>query len=493
MEFIVFISGAVIMVIEVVGTRILSPYFGSTTEVFTSIISVIFGFLSIGYWIGGILADKKPFYTFIAHILLISAYSILISFSFSRDILTLLSGTTYDPRIMLLICSIILFGPINILLGMISPYAMRLGTSKFTKMGSTSGKYYALGTIGSIFGTLVAGFILIPLLHTKNIVYLVSVILYILSLISFRNQFSLKKKVIFTFIFIGLSILYFHEKGDLKYLIDFDSKYQHISVLDKRIVNNKKTINGRYLLINRKCCSSGMNLDNPNDLILFYSKYFKLGEYYSPSAKSYLMIGGGGYSFPRYLLSHNPETTIDVVEIDQAMTDIAKKYFTLTDNSRLKTYTQDGRIFLNKNMKKYDVIIIDVFGNNFIPFSLTTEEALLKIKLGLSHKGVIIVNIISAIEGPKNSFFLSILTTYRTLFPETHIFQVEDVDKREIQNVILVAFNGKPVPLQDSTLELANMLKMEISLEHVPDGIVLTDGYAPVESMYFKSYSTLPK
>lgn len=80
-------------------------------------------------------------------------------------------------------------------------------------------------------------------------------------------------------------------------------------------------------MVNRECCQSGMSLENPNSLIFPYTKYFVLGRYYLPKAKNFLMIGGGGYSFPKYLLANYPDATIDVVEIDPKMTEIAKEYF----------------------------------------------------------------------------------------------------------------------------------------------------------------------
>lgn len=129
----------------------------------------------------------------------------------------------------------------------------------------------------------------------------------------------------------------------------------------------------------------------------------------------------------------------------------------------------------------------------YAPFSLITQEALSKMKLSLSANGIIIINLISAIEGSNNSFFQSLYSTYRSIFSDTYIFQVDDVDKSKIQNIILIAFNGKPKQFKDASLELTNMIKRRVTLGQATNGVVLTDGYAPVESMHFKPYSTRSK
>lgn len=485
----VFLSGSAIMILEIVGIRILAPYFGTTIDVLTSIISVVLSSLSLGYWLGGRLVDKKPTYKNLFLIIFFASFVIIIFFSFTKEILTYLRQVSFDKRIAVLIASSIFFGPVNILLGMVSPYVIRLKVNKISQSGSISGTIYAIGTVGSIFGTFLTGFILIPIMGADKIVYLVALFLFVCSIFLLKSKINYKIIIIFIIIFYLLSLFFFRNKSNSKFVVDIDSKYQHISVVDKKIKIGQQIINGRYLLLNKKCCVSGMSLEQPNLLQLHYTKYFALGRYFLPKAKFFLMIGGGGYSFPKYLLTNYPDATIDVVEIDPKMTEIAKKYFNLKDNYRLHSYAEDGRVFLNRNSKKYDIIILDAFGDNLIPFSLTTNEALTEIKRNLTDEGLVITNIISAMEGTKSRFFKTEYLTYKAVFPTVLTFVVNDKDdKKKVQNIILLAVKNKNFKLpesKDKNSELKKYLSHLVEVD-VKEGIILTDNYAPVENMFIR-------
>ena len=485
----VFLSGSAIMVLELMGTRILAPYFGTTIDILTSIISVVLTALSIGYWLSGKIADKKPTYKNLILILFFASLTTILLFSFIKEVLTYLIKINIDNRIAVLIGSIIFFGPVNILLGMVSPYVIRLKMNKINQSGSVSGTFYAVGTIGSIFGTVLTGFSLIPLMPVDRIVYLVGITLFITSLLLARKKIDGRIIIIFITLFILLSVIFFRTKLNNKFLLDIDSVYQHISIVDKKIKMGQQIINGRYLLLNKKGCVSGMDLRKPNSLIFPYTKYFILGRYFLPKAKNFLMIGGGGYSFPKYLLANYPDATIDVVEIDPKMTEIAKKYFYLKDSPRLHIYTEDGRVYLNKNTKKYDVILMDAFGDNLIPFPLTTKEVLIEVRNNLTTDGLVITNIISAMEGPKSLFFKSEYLTYKSIFPSVLTFPVKDKnDKKIIQNIIFVAMKNKNFTIpksKDTNSEFEKYLNHLIKID-VEDGFILTDNYAPVENMFMK-------
>lgn len=154
----VFLSGSAVMVLELAGTRIMAPYFGTTIDVLTSIISVVLTALSIGYWLGGRMADKKPTYKNLILILFLASMTTILLFSFTKEVLTYLTSINIDNKTAVLIASIIFFGPVNILLGMISPYVVRLKMNQVNQSGSISGTIYAIGTVGSIVGTILTGF-----------------------------------------------------------------------------------------------------------------------------------------------------------------------------------------------------------------------------------------------------------------------------------------------------------------------------------------------
>lgn len=346
------------MVLELVGTKILAPYFGTTIDILTGIISIILAALSVGYWLGGKIAYKKSNYNVLASIFLAVSIIIILTFSLTNKFLDFLTKLPGDYRIELLLASLVIFAPINILLGMVSPYVIRLKVHKVNQSGSISGTYYAVGTLGSIFGTIITGFLLIPIINLDNIIYLTGLVLFVISLLI--SNWKITIKIVLILLIMALSILFFHPTKN-NFLINIDSQYQHISVFDKKIIEGGKRFDARYLLVNDRCCEFGMLLKSPNNLLLTYTKYFNLGQYFLTSPKKFLILGGGGYSFPKFLLANYPNALIDVVEIDPKMTEIAKKYFYLKNSPRLNIISEDARVFLNRNTKKYDVIIVDAY------------------------------------------------------------------------------------------------------------------------------------
>ncbi len=173
---------------------------------------------------------------------------------------------------------------------------------------------------------------------------------------------------------------------------------------------------------------------------------------------------------------------MDVVEIDPKMPKIAQEYFHLEDSPRLTTFHEDGRIFLNKNTNKYDAIFIDAFKSYMAPFQLTTKEAVEKISSSLADDGVVLVNIVSAIEGEQGQFLRAEYATYKTAFPQVHIFRVIFPFPNLTQNLMLVATKANtPINLNNDDKILAGYLEHYFDGEVETDLPVLVDDYAPVE------------
>ena len=169
LELIVFICGAVVMIFEIVGSRILGPYIGTSIFVWTSLIGIILASLSLGYWFGGKMADKNPSYKQLAWIIIIAAFFIGLTITGKDSLLNLLSRQFTGIRIQAVVSTIFLFAPASVFLGMVTPYAVRLKIKDVQSSGRTVGNLYAISTIGSIIGTFLAGFVLIPFLGTNNI------------------------------------------------------------------------------------------------------------------------------------------------------------------------------------------------------------------------------------------------------------------------------------------------------------------------------------
>lgn len=192
------------------------------------------------------------------------------------------------------------------------------------------------------------------------------------------------------------------------------------------------------------------------------------------------MIGGAAYTYPMHYLKKYPEKTIDVVEIDSKMTQLAQEEFGLdTQNKNLKIYHQDGRSYLNTTENKYDCILIDAFKGLNAPFELTTFEAMINARNCLNENGVVITNIISSLEGDDADFIQYEYATYQKVFDEVKIFQVHDIEKQTVQNLILVGIKGNPTIAEEKREEYAELLQNEVT-DFTTDKEIVTDNYAPI-------------
>src|SRR3989344_7172101 len=169
LELIVFVSGTVVMVLELIGSRILAPYLGTSIFVWTSLIGIILAALSGGYYLGGKFSRENPTISFLTTVLFIASLSVVLLVLVKDLILYYVMGLGVAAGSV--VATIILFMPSSILLGMVSPYAIRLKTKQVESVGGVSGNLYALSTIGSIFGTFLAGFYLIPHFSSTQILF----------------------------------------------------------------------------------------------------------------------------------------------------------------------------------------------------------------------------------------------------------------------------------------------------------------------------------
>ncbi len=480
LEITVFLGGAIVMIFELIGSRILGPYLGTSTLIWTTLIGVVMGSLSLGYYWGGHLADKKASIDFLSYIVFVASIGILLDFFMMDFFLDFLTKSIENKTLVLFLSSVILFAPASILLGMISPYAAKLKLDNLKKSGTTIGNLYALSTVGSIGGTFLAGFYLIPKFGTGTNLLIISLSLATLSLfMSFKKNIHIKIALIFV---IG-TMFAFRNNTENVYaksnLLDINTEYSRVWIFDSKEAGTGREI--RNLKIDTQN-SSAMFLES-NELVYEYSKFYNLASHFNPDFKKTLLLGGAAYSYPKYFLERFPEKKVDVVEIDPRLTEIAKKHFRLRESANLRIFHEDARVFLNRTDEKYDVIFGDAFGSqNSVPFHLTTKEAIQKNFDILNENGVFILNIISSIEGEKGKFLRAEYLTLKSVFPQVYIFPVKEPNNGEtLQNIVLVAMKSKRKPIfnnenQELQKYLNNLWKGEVATD-VP---MLTDDYAPV-------------
>lgn len=481
LEITVFICGAVVMIFELIGSRILGPYFGTSIFVWTSLIGVILGSLSLGYYIGGKIADKKCNYDSLGVIILLSAVLIGLTAIAKNPLLIFLEFNVANLKIESILASLILFSPTSILLGIVSPYAAKLKIDNLATSGSTVGNLYALSTAGSIVGTFLSGFYLIPHFGTNNLLILLASSLLIISCVLSAKKFiKIKLATVGTLLLVwllfGISKYLYQKNG----FFDIDTAYNRIWISERKDKASNQMI--RTLSINNEN-SSAMFLTS-NELVYEYTKYYDLAEHFNLDFKKALMFGGAGYSYPKKYLDTYPENTIDVVEIDPTVTKLAKRYFNLKDNSRLHVYHEDGRVYLNTTTEKYDVIFGDAFNSHYsIPYQLTTKEAVQKNFDILNENGVVILNIISSIEGTAGKFLRAEYATYKSIFPQVYVFPIQDPQNgKAVQSIILIAIKSNKLPtFNDQNPQLNQYLDHLWKKEIYTDIPILTDNFAPVD------------
>ncbi len=490
LETTVFICGALVMIYEIIGSRLLSPYIGASTYVWTSLIGVILGALSLGYWLGGRIADRRPDIKILAVVVFTAGGLVSVTILLKDLILSFITQMPFGLEVKSIVAALLLFAPASVLLGVVTPYAVKLKMSSLADSGKTVGRLYALSTVGSIFGTFLAGFVLIPQVGSEKTLYLIGASLIGLSIVIapfVLSTFNIAFLILFV-LGVGVSELKIYFLRQTSDLHDIDTEYSRVQIF--KTIEPKSGRPIRAIATDPFFIQSAMFTDS-DELVLEYGKYYHLLKHFKPDFQNTLLIGGAGYTFPRDYLSNYERATIDVVEIDSQMTEIAKKFFDLQADPRLNIIHEDGRIYLNRTAAdQYDAVLMDAFGSLFsVPFQLTTVEAVENISRVLKDDGVIIFNLGGAIKGEASRFLRAELKTYRQVFPHVYLFKVNaDYTDEQLQNLIIVASKNKnSAALTSSDAGTANLLTHLYTAEIDSEIEVLTDDLAPVE--YYNSFA----
>ncbi len=485
----VFVCGALVMVLEIVGSRIVSPFIGASTYIWTSLIGVILASLSLGYWLGGRMADRRPDLKLLSAAIF-GAGGLVSATVLAEDVvLSSIGSAKFGIELKAVIAALLLFAPASVCLGVVTPFAVRLAATSVDETGRLVGRLYALSTIGSIVGTFAAGFFFIPFLGSTRTLYLIAGSLMILGLALVPFAITKGKIAAITLLLLGITAnegiaaLQHQNSG----LIDIDTEYSRVQIFNSRDPATGKPI--RALATDPYFVQSAMFLEG-EDLVLEYSKFYHLIGHFKPGFSETLMIGGAGYSFPKEYLKRYPNAQIKVVEIDPGMTQIARDHFRLADDPRLKMTHEDGRMFINRAPSaKYDAILMDAFGSLFtVPTHLTTVEAVRQFERILKPDGVVIFNLGGALSGAASGFLQAELATYREVFPFAEVFKVnQGYSDDRLQNLVIVASKSdlteRLAPTGDAETDrmLATRYDAEISINEA----ILTDDLAPVE--YYNS------
>lgn len=394
-----------------------------------------------------------------------------------------------DERIGAILASICLFFMPSMLMGIINPVIVKLELDSIKNAGRIAGRLSAIGTIGGLTGTLLGGFVLIPNIGSVYILYMLNIIICLLIVLT---DLKLKDKyLIFIAISVILSILCMTtslknnndngEKvlnGEVGVTLSQDTQYGRVLIYNGYINNNKV----RVLNIDSGYESATFVDENKvNELVFDYTKNYDLMFNANNNIKDVLLIGGAGYSYPKYYISNYEDKNLDVVEIDEKITEIAKKYFyldklikdyNLENNKRLNLINADGRVYLNNNTKKYEAILNDAFSGETPAKTLTTLENVSNIKKSLTEDGVYLTNIISSLEGDNSKFLRAEVNTIKRVFKNVYVIPCAEIhNTQNVINIMVIA--------SDKDLNFENNYNLDIK----ENEIVLTDDYCPVDTI----------
>ncbi|MBL7080494.1 fused MFS/spermidine synthase [Candidatus Bathyarchaeota archaeon] len=488
-RFNVFVSGAVVMALELVGSRILAPVFGDSIFVWGALIGVVMAALSLGYYVGGRMADRRPSYGVFSMILISAGVLIMLiplSSPFILEVVYLSGvGDRYGP----ILASLLLLAAPTILLGMISPYSVRMSAESIFNLGGISGSLYSISTAGSIFGTFFTVFVLIPSFGVRQIVFSLGVVLIAVAVVGMT---LVEKGIIFTLMLVLLMPSLFAGGGPFlgisgNAVIRKDTPYSTLTVIDSEAKGT------RTMYLNNMPHSS-MYLNGSNRAVFRYTDYFNVAFLFNPEAERVLFIGGGGFSGPKQFLEHYPNATVDVVEIDPDVVAVAQDYFGVTDDPRMRTFTMDGRSFL-RDAGTYDVVVLDAYSKTYVPFHLMTLEFFESLDEHLAPDGVVVSNLISSLIGDTSDLLKAEVNTIAGVLPQVYLFPTRSGQLSLLQNIILVATKSPTRFDEADLMEAAEAHPVEgvplqryadtlFSLELASDSeLVLTDDYAPAEDL----------
>lgn len=496
----VFVSGAVVMALELLGSRLLAPVFGNSIFVWGSLIGVVLAALSVGYYFGGKLADRLPRFDILSTLIFAAGLLVMALPTLAPPIFNCAIGLNLGERYSPLIATTILLGPPSILLGMVSPYAIRLAAESFEKLGKASGNLYALSTLGSIVGTFITVFVLIPAIGVNKIIFALGITLLVVAFLGLG--FRMKALVVLILIIMPFAAPYLVSQrltvaaytlalGDTIY--ETDTPYHHLIVADAYDPTYNSYI--RILILDDNF-HSAMDLKNPDRTVYPYTDYFHLGFLLNPNIARVLFVGGGGFTGPKAFLKDYPNVTVDVVEIDAEVIRVAEQYFAVDPNNpRLHIFNDDGRIFLQSTQQKYDLIVLDAYSRTYVPFHLMTDEFFKLLAHHLTAKGAVISNLIAATTGDNSKLLYAETNTMHLTFPNVYLFPVVGPGSVESQNIIMLATlqpnsltetdfqhltDTTTSPRRASLNEDVSNLMAAPSPTNAP---ILTDNYAPVETL----------
>lgn len=461
-----FIEGGAVMAAELLGAKMLAPYFGSSLYVWATVLAITLGGLAIGYFLGGILSYKNKNPLTLFYVLLAAAmFTVLMPFT-SKIVLWAIGLHALIPSV--IASSICILLPPVLMMGMVSPLIIRTITSEVDQSGRAAGAIYAISTVGGIISTFAFGFYIIPTFGLTVPSVITGLVLgTIPALIVLRNKEKGKAIGFFLLCIWAYSTAGFKGNSAINVVYSTEGLLGQLTVIDYPHLSKDSVIDGhvRWLFVNRISQTMYDSLaDESQKQEKYFTYVYRISDYLDslPKNSNVLLLGLGGGSIVKRLSEKG--FTVDVCELDTRIAEVAKRYFYVSDNVNITV--DDARHFIKTSKKKYDVIIFDTFKGEDPPNHVFTVESLEETKKMLNNKGVIFVNSMGYIDGKIGKAMRSIYKTFLAAGFHVEVLPTDpDPDQR---NLLFHASFGKikhnPAFIAQSAIDLK-------------DAVILKDEY----------------
>jgi len=481
------VCGALVMVIEILGSRVIGPFFGASLFVWTSLITVTLVALAAGYAVGGFLADRKPSPVYLYSIILLSGVFTLLVPVLKGPVLK--ATVSWGLRAGAFASSLALFGPALFLLGCVSPYLIKIAAREMQNIGRTVGVFYAISTVGSFVGTVLTGFVLIAHFGVNTIFTVIGTLLIVLAAGYFlffrRNGFVLPALILPLFLYLpeGPVSKVMANGTRVTKVFSKDTHYGNLKVVDYSLGAQRN----RELMIDG-LIQSGMDMKARQSVYeyVYYLEFLPYGV--NPAGQNCLVIGMGAGLIPAWYEARGIRT--DVVDIDPDVVTIAKDYFGFGISGDITI--ADARYYLNTSSKQYDYIILDVFNGDTTPGHILSLEALELVKARLTEKGILGINLIGSLKH-ENFMTVSIIRTLEKVFRNVDIYPGYAVDTSDGGgNITVLAYDAVFKPFDRRSV--AGMTVHPLAQENVnrflgkhyrlpadAPGMILTDDRNPID------------
>ena len=406
----VFGAGVGALATEITASRLVAPYFGASTIVWANLIGIVLAALAVGYWLGGRIADRHPSPTLLGYIVLGAAVCVAAIPFVAKPFLDVtvrgLDQVSAGAVIGSFFSVLLLFAPPVVLLGMVSPFAIRLAIATVATAGAVAGRFYALSTAGSLLGTFLPAHVLIPAVGTQRTFLLVAAVLAVSASFVLGARYLAVAAALGALVALPPGIV----KAEPGLLYETTSPYQFVQVVQRP--------DGRRLLY----LNEGIAVHS-----VWRAHSVLTGGYWDAvlvapfllahPPQNVAILGSAGGTIARALGVYEPQANVDAVELDPAVTRVGYRYFGLGDNPRVSVHADDARPFLRATRRRYDLIVVDAYQQPYVPFYLATQEFFRLVRDHLSPGGMVVLNVAATPDDKR--LVRDIGGTLATVFPQT--------------------------------------------------------------------------